>query len=495
MLALAYIPLPFGFLAWLALVRPLEILTNLKGKAVFKAAYFYSLMSNIFLLYWVAIVTPPGAVAAVFILALYPATVLSAFVKIYKWKRNLGLISLPILWVGMEYFRSLSQFAFPWTDLAYSQGYYLTFIQIVSVIGSYGLSFLLVIINICLWQAKSRTNMLERRVSYGIAAIIVPVIIFLYGWVVFPPMPVPADIKVSLLQGNVPLEVKWSNATRDENFVLYDSLAQVASHDSSDLMIWPETAAPCYPRLEPKYREWIGRTAQKSRAYQLVGALEVETKNDREKSYNSAYQFSPDGTMGARYDKIYLVPFSEHVPYQDYMPFLTREFLAHYITLIKTNEIEWWSDFYPGDSAVIFQTDQAKYAVLICFESAFPNYVRECLLKGAEFMVNITNDTWFGRSPGPFQHMRIAVFRAVENRVWIARCANSGISALIDPYGRETARAGLYERKVVSGKVAPLDEYSVFTRIGPVVGSYSLLITAIILFILILIWLKEKFIK
>jgi apolipoprotein N-acyltransferase len=118
---------------------------------------------------------------------------------------------------------------------------------------------------------------------------------------------------------------------------------------------------------------------------------------------------------------------------------------------------------------------------LICFESAFPEYIREALLKGAEFLVNITNDTWFGRSPGPFQHMRIAVFRAIENRVWIARCANSGISALIDPYGKETARAGLYERKVVTGNIAPLDEYTVFTLHGPVIGKVSLYLSALII--------------
>ncbi len=433
-----------------------------------------------------------GAVAAIFILALYPAIVLSISIRIYHWKKYLGLISLPVLWVGMEYFRSLSQFAFPWTDVAYSQGYYLRFIQIVSVVGSYGLSFFLMALNVCLWQAKSKLNTLERRVGFGITAIFIPVAIFLYGWVVFPPLPVYSDIKVALLQGNVDLETKWSSGTRDENFMLYDSLAREAANDSVELVIWPETAAPCYPRLEPKYRDWIGKIAVESRAYNLVGALEVETKNDRERSYNSAYQFAPDGTMGARYDKMYLVPFSEHVPYQDYMPFLTREFLSRYVNLIRTNTVEWWSDFYPGDSAVVFKTDSAQYSVLICFESAFPNYVRQCLLKGAEFMVNITNDTWFGRSPGPFQHFRIAVFRAVENRVWIARCANSGISALIDPYGRETAEAGLYIRKVVTGKVGALDEYTVFTKIGPVFGQFSLLITAAVIFILALVWLKTK---
>jgi len=106
--------------------------------------------------------------------------------------------------------------------------------------------------------------------------------------------------------------------------------------------------------------------------------------------------------MSRSYHKIKLVPFSEHVPYQDYLPFLSREFLESYLSIIKTQQVEWWSDFYPGDSIVLIETDSAKYAVLICFESAFPEYVRESLLKGAEFLVNITNDTWFGRSQDRF---------------------------------------------------------------------------------------------
>ncbi|MBW1729083.1 MAG: apolipoprotein N-acyltransferase [Deltaproteobacteria bacterium] len=120
---------------------------------------------------------------------------------------------------------------------------------------------------------------------------------------------------------------------------------------------------------------------------------------------------------------------------------------------------------------VIFETEKANYAVLICYESAFPGFVRDAILDGAELLVNITNDTWFGRSPGPYQHMRFAVFRAIENRVWLARCANSGISALIDPYGREIEKAGLYVQSVISGNIKPLSEKSTFTRIGKKSGG------------------------
>jgi len=491
-LALAYLPLPFGFLAWFALARPLSIIFSLKGKGAFRAAYFFAFMSNLFQLYWVAVVTPAGMVAAIFVLSLYPAVVLLAANRLYQFRKTLGLISLPILWVGMEYFRSLSQFAFPWTDLGYSQGYYLTLIQIVSVVGVYGLSFVLMAMNIFIWQVFSSRNRLETRVSTAIAFIGVLVIVFLYGWVVFPPLEEPGTFKVALLQGNVALKDKWGRETRDDNFRLYDSLAMEAVDDSVDLIIWPETAAPAYPRLEMKYQHFLSETARRTGIPNLVGGLDAEYFDKKERSFNAAFQFSPSGRIDYYYHKMKLVPFSEHTPYQDYFPYLSRSFLGQYLSAIRNRKVQWWSDFYPGDSITIFRVGEVDYAVAICYEVAFPEFTRNALRRGADFMVTITNDTWFGRSPGPFQHMRLAVFRAVENRVWLARCANSGISAVIDPYGRESAYGGLYQQGVMIGAVKPKDEFSTFTSIGPIVGIFCWLLTLALLPILAVHWLWKK---
>ena len=495
LLALAYLPLPFGFIAWFALIRPLQIISKLTPKEAFRVGYFYSFMANLFQLYWVAVVTPPGMVAGIILLSLYPAIIFSAFARLYQWRKWVGLLVLPILWVGMEYFRSLTEVSFPWTDLAYSQGYYLTLIQIVSVVGSYGLSLFLMLINIFLWQMLSRSNRLETRVSSALGVLGIGVFLFLYGWVVLAPYPEEGDIKIAMLQGNVDLATKWRSETRLRNFELYDSLSLAVTDDSVDLIIWPETAAPCYPRVERRYRDRLAGTVQKTETTHLIGALDVIYDNDKEKAYNSAYQFSADGSIDTIYHKVKLVPFSEHVPYQDYLPFLTRDFLSQYLDAIKTHQIQWWSDFYPGDSAVIFEIDKAGYAVLICFEAAFPQYVRQAVLDGAEFIVNITNDTWFGRSSGPYQHLRLAVFRAVENRVWIARCANSGISAFIDPFGREIVSAGLYTRDVINANIYPLEGHSAFTKIGPIIGQISSLIMAAILVILLFLWLNGKLLK
>ncbi len=495
LLALAYLPLPLGFIAWFALIRPIQIISKLTPKEAFRAGYFYSFMVNLFQLYWVAVVTPPGMVAAIFLLSLYPAIIFSSFAKLYQWRKWVGLLALPILWVGMEYFRSLTEVSFPWTDLAYSQGYYLTLIQIVSVIGCYGLSLFLMLINIFLWQMLSKSNRLETRVSSALVVLGVGAFVFLYGWVVLPPYPETGDIKISMLQGNVDLDTKWKSETRMRNFELYDSLSQSVANDSVDLIIWPETAAPCYPRVERRYRDILAGTARRSGTTHLIGALDVIYENKKEKAYNSAFQFSANGLIDTTYHKMKLVPFSEHVPYQDYLPFLTRDFLANYLDVIKMHQIQWWSDFYPGDTTVIFNIDKAGYAVLICFESAFPQFVRQTILDGAEFLVTITNDTWFGRSSGPYQHLILSVFRAVENRIWVARCANSGISAFIDPFGRQIVSTGLYTRDVISANIYPLEGHSTFTKIGPIIGQISALIMAVLLVILLFLWVKGKFTK
>ncbi len=492
LLALAYVPLPFGFLGWLALARPIAIISKLKGKEAFKAAYFYAFMSNLFQLYWVAIVTPPGMVAAIFILSLYPTIILLAYNKLYHYKAAFGLLALPFLWVGMEYFRSLTQCAFPWTDLGYSQGYYLTMVQIVSVVGVYGLSFILVIMNILVWQALSGENRLERRVGCGIGFIGLLTIVYVYGWAVLPPLEVPPKYPVALLQGNVPLDKKWGEDTRDSNFVLYDSMVQEASRAGVNLIVWPETAAPAYPRWDSHYRRVLSETARRSGTPNLIGVLDAAPVDGRQRTFNSAFQFDTLGRIAFVYHKNKLVPFSEQAPYQDYLPFLSREFLGRYLDAIKTHKVQWWSDFFPGDSITLFNSHDADYTVLICFESAFPDFVRRGVLKGAQFIVNITNDTWFGTSSGPFQHMRLVVFRAVENRTWIARCANSGISGFVDPWGRIRERTGLYEQKVIVGGVTPAENYSVFTRVGPLIGQISWLLTVLILTILSVLQLMNR---
>jgi apolipoprotein N-acyltransferase len=226
--------------------------------------------------------------------------------------------------------------------------------------------------------------------------------------------------------------------------------------------------------------------------YHLVGSLGAEVKPEKTRRFNSCYQFAPSGLMTQRYDKVKLVPFSEHVPYQDHLGFLTQDFLSQYLTILDRPGVQWWSDFYPGDSIKIFKTDNAAYAVLICFESTFPEFSRKMVRKGSEFLVGITNDTWFGTSVGIHMHSRIFVTRAVENRSWGVRVANTGLSYVVDGYGRQREALDVYTPQAVVARVGRLDSYSVFTKYGDIAGRLSFLITLSLAGILVALWLANK---
>jgi apolipoprotein N-acyltransferase len=492
LLSLSFYPGPLGFLAWLSLVRPAIILSRLHGREAFNAAYFFGFFFNAFSLYWVVQVTPPGILAAVIIVAFYYAAVLSLFVRLYHVRPFLGIWSLPFLWVGMEYFRTLSQFAFPWSDLGYSQSYYLYILQIVSVISVHGLSFLIVIANVLLWQVLRKEVSLGYRFLSFWGAVGIVIVLVSYGWIMIPRFPAPGTIPVAVLQGSVPIEDKWQAGNEDYSFVLYDSLARSVIDSGVKLYVWPETAAPAYLSYDLRRRALIAKTAVATRAYHLVGALGTSEVDGRQRYFNSAYLFDPTGRMTTRYDKVKLVPFTEQVPYQDHMPFLRREFLMQYLTFIETYNVRWWADFKPGDSAKVNEMGELRFGTLICFESTFPEYCRQMIRQGADFIVGITNDTWFGESVGIHQHSRMFITRAVENRCWMVRAANSGLSYIVDDYGRIRSELPVYTVAALCGAVRPIESFSVFTRIGDVVGLVSFLFTITIAVILVLRWVIRR---
>jgi len=470
------------------------IIAPLKGKDAFKAAYFFAFFFNLFSLYWVAIVTPPGMIMAVIIVSFYYAIILTLFNKLYNFRKFLGMVALPMLWVGLEYFRTLSEFAFPWSDLGYTQAYYLYILQIVSVVSVHGLSLLIVAVNILLWQILRRSLTPERRLTSFLVSVAIIVSLVAYGWIVTPRFPLEGDYKIALLQGSVPLEVKWKKGNQDYSLNLYDSLAQTVHDEDVRLFVWPETSAPCYLSHHYGCRHSVGNIARHSNNYHLVGALGATVDKDgRERHHNSCYQVNPVGQFEKRYDKVKLVPFSEQVPYQDNLPFLKKSFLQKYLTFIETYNVQWWSDFYPGkDSSLVFSLPETDYGVLICFESAFPEYARRMVLEGAGFLVGITNDTWFKRSVGIHMHSRVFLTRAVENRCWAVRAANSGLSYFVDGYGRIRHSLDAYEVAAMTGKIKRLESYSFFTNYGDIAGRFSFLITISIIGILLAVWVLRK---
>jgi apolipoprotein N-acyltransferase len=481
----------FGALAWFSLVRPIAILSALKGKEAFWAAWFFAFCFNAFSLYWVALVSPPGILAAVTIVAFYFAGIFAIFNKLYHIKPIYGMVAFPFLWTGLEYFRTLSEFAFPWSDLGYSQSYFLYILQIVSVISVHGLTFVIVTVNVILWQLFRREVDIARKVTALLSTAGILLFLIAYGWAVTPPIPIPGKYPVAVLQGSVPVSLKWADDNEEYSFRLYDSLARSIT-EPVNLIVWPETAAPAYLSHDDERMLQVQSLVAATRASHLVGGLGARQEGNRYRHFNSAYFFDSTGMLLGRYDKVKLVPFTEQAPYQDYLPFLRKEALTKYIGFIETYDVQFWSDFYPGDSAMLFKAAGSLFGPLICYEVCFPEYVRKQILDGADFLVEITNDTWFGHSVGIHMHSRTFITRAVENRCWGVRAANSGLSYIVDGYGRIRNEVPLDAITAMTGKVNLLDGFSVFTRIGDVFGKGSLLITLLLAVILIIRWILHR---
>ena len=470
-------------------MRPLVIISKLNGRAAFSASYLFGAAFAAFSIYWVAQVTPPGTFGAVILLGFYYAVVLWLFNRIYTRYHLLGKILFPFLWVGMEYFRTVTELAFPWSDLGYSQAYYLYLMQIVSVISVHGLSLLIAAVNILVWQIFDDRLRVDKRITSALLPVSLIIGLTSYGWAIVPPYPTEGEIKVAVLQGSVAIDDKWAPDNLMYTVDIYSNIIDSIQEPGIDLYVWPETVLPCYLTRERDCSEVMIELVRRTQSYHLVGALSAKRVNGELRHFNSCYQIDPDGVVSGPQEKVKLVPFSEQVPYQNYLSFLRPQNILKWLSFIKTYNVQWWSDFYPGDSSLVFTTNQTAYGVLICFESTFPEYSRELIQKGARFLVGITNDTWFGASVGIHQHARIFITRMIENRCWGVRSANSGLSFIVDDYGRVRSQLDAYVVGHLTGSIEENKETTIFTKIGDVAGKFSFLILLSSLTIFMVAWI------
>lgn len=455
--SLGFPPFPLGFLAYFSLVFLFFALERLKDFDAFKLGYIWGLVTNSLLLFWIGYAAPLailGAVGAILVLSFYPAFLFLFFNQIQGKLKSRAIFFIPFLWVGVEYLRSLGQIGFPWLNLAYTQTYYLELIQYASFTGVWGVSFWVICLNVFVFLGiKSFQNL--KRFSFWVSLFLIFLVIpYFYGKSVIPNPEQKKDIKIALLQGNIPPDVKWDPDSLDYNFEVYTAMSREAASEGVDLIIWPETATPCYLVHEPLYFNWVQSLAESLNTHLLVGSNDYKILGHQKYVYyNSALFFRPGRNFPESYYKLQLVPFSERVPFSD---------KVHIMDKIELGS----ADFSPGQEYVIFDHPRGRFATLICFEIVFPNLVREFVKRGAEILVTITNDAWFGKTHGPFQHARITIFRAIENRRSIARCANTGVSMFVDPYGRVSRATPIFIRKNVVGEISLNNEKTFYTMKG-----------------------------
>jgi apolipoprotein N-acyltransferase len=439
LLALTFSLSTFWFLAWFGFV-PLFFAVENKPKVTrFLLAYLTGVLFWAGTIYWLVHVTLLGTIILVLYLALYFGIFGLAFP--YLLSTNYYLLSIPSAWVLLEYIRSYLFTGFPWALLGYSQYNVLPAIQIADITGVWGVSFLVMMVNVFVYQVIGNRSWV---IGGGIEkegkkpGILLPVLLVVfclgYGFLrlYLPPTTyhLSPAIKVSVIQGNIPQELKWEPKAMGYILNKYTRLTEEAAKAGPDLIVWPEAASPGLLGEDEWVFENIYSLAKKVGLPLLLGAV----MREKDIYFNSALLVDKNGQIAGRYDKIHLVPFGEYIPLKEFFPFLE--------TVVPIGDINAGKDY------TIFQIGNRKpetgnrFAVLICFEDLFPELSREFVKRGARFLVNITNDAWYKKSTAPYQHLQASVFRAVENRVPLVRAANTGISGFIAPTGKIISLVG-----------------------------------------------------
>jgi len=434
LLVFAYPPFPFGFLAWVILALVLGILDGRSTGTSFRYGWWFGFCMHLGLLYWTAWVTLPGMLAVAAVLGAYVGVVFGAHAAFRRWFGGRAVWLWPILWVAHEYLRGLGVLGFPWTNFSYTQTDYTSAIQFASFTGDLGVSLWVGYLNVLLFVLWRERGRMPARVALVGAWVVLAAAPFVYGtreilrWGGNDGERVTAAV----LQGDIDSWHKWDSTYAHFSYATYYTLTRLAAESRPDLIVWPETAVPGYLRADTRRLREIQDLSCAVGVPLLIGTLEYRSPDPGQYIYYNAAHQMIDGRIGPGFHaKLHLVPMGEWIPFSDRMKILRDIHVGQ-------------ADFTAGNEYHLFDHPRGPYAALICFESAFPDLVRMFVLKGARFLVNITNDGWYGFTPGPYQHARMCVFRAIENRVPVARSANSGISMFVDRVGRVSNASLLY---------------------------------------------------
>jgi len=457
-------------LAWIALVPLLVALNRSKSLAqVVLSSYLGGVVFFAGTFYWITetmmIYGGLSAASAVGVGLLFSVVYALHFVlfavpvwlAIRRWG-SAGLLSAAPVWVAVEFLRTYSFSGFPWMLSGYALVPFSGLLQVVTWTGVYGLSFIATFIN-----SGIAFGLASRAPAWTAALLILAVILSVLPIPSVPPESEGDAAHVRIVQTNISLDQPWQEPAATQ--LLYElSHISTASPGTAKLVVWPETPAPFYVNEDPEFRHRMQTIARESNAYVLVGYIDRIADGPT----NSAALIDPRGDVVSRYDKIHLVPFGEYVPLMNVLSFAKA--LTHQV-----------GDFKPGSNYTVSDLDGHRLSTAICYESIFPDLVRQFVLRGSQMLVVITNDGWFGESSAPYQHLRMGVVRAVENRRYEVRDANTGISAIIDPYGRIQQMTPIGRRVVLDGKAYFRNDLTFYTKHGDVF-AYVNVITAMAVF-------------
>ncbi len=451
-------------------VALIPLFWSLRGQSLM-GAFWLGIVSGLsffcVLLYWIVYVTTVFG-GMPLILGIGAMLLLAGFLSLYRglwalglnWGEARGLSPLwwgPVWWVALEMGQTYIISGFPWELLGNGLYRFPVLLQLTDLTGVYGLSFIIVFINVSLFLALSPSGRKSSRLVPALALLPILALWLGYGYyrlgVVDEQIAAGPKLKVAVVQGNFKQGEKWQKEMVQATLERYRELTRQVK--GAQLTIWPETAAPFFFLRTPQLTGHVQETAKENGGYLLFGAPAWELTSQGETYYNRAYLLSPQGEIIGQYDKAHLVPFGEYVPLKRFLPFLGKM-------------VPMVGDFSEGPVGATVALPEGEVGPLICYESIFPYLSRAQVQNGARLLVNITNDAWYGATSAPYQSLAIAVIRAVESRVSLARAANTGISAFIDPAGRILWQSDLFVPGAQALELPWLTGGSLYTRFGDV---------------------------
>ena len=479
MLAAAFPTLDLEPLAWIGFV---PLLVAIRGRSVAHAFGLGWVTGVVFYLattYWVGYTIVhytnlplPIAMGIVLLMASALACYHGAFAAGLRFFERGGrdvVWLAPALWVTLEWLRGWFFIGFPWGALGYSQYRFHDLVQIAEVTGVYGVSAILVLFNVVAAGVLRERGRGVRRLLPGLVTITVLLVVLpaLGRWRIttLAREPIAGTLRVGIAQGDVAQDRKWDPEFQDETMTRYRDLTLAAVRAGAQLVVWPETAAPFFLQEAGVRRDEVLALAREARVPLLNGSPAFRrTERGANEQRTRAYLVTPEGGVGEFYDKIELVPFGEYVPFRRVLFFVDQ-----IVTAVAT--------IGAGDHTTVFRIPEARFGALICYEGVFPALVRQFVDGGADFLVNVTNDAWYGRTAAPAQHLVQSSFRAIENRVPLVRAANTGISAIVDPDGRIRWQGGLFEMLWHVDEIRWTGMRTFYTRFGDVFVWLCVLVT------------------
>ncbi len=377
-----------------------------------------------------------------------------------------GLALAPFAWVAGEFARGHVLGGFPWIPLGSAVVTLVPVAQLASVLGVYGVSGFLVTLAALVAVALTTDGRL--RILSAAAAVALLTGVSVWGAARVADGRLTREgtpYTVGLVQPNISQEQKWDRRLAGDIARRFDRLTREAVADGAQAVLWPESSTPYMFDEDPVQAAAIRALVQQTGVPLLFGTDEVE-RGTPNRFYNSAFVLDPTGATAAVYRKIQLVPFGEFVPLKDLLFFVSPL-------------VDAVADFKPGERVTMLPFGEHMASTAICYEVVYPHLIRRAVLEGSELLTTITNDAWYGESSAPFQHWELASMRAIEQGRYLARAANTGISGIVDPYGRAVVKTAVFEETVVTAQVRFLQSRTVYATIGDAVALMSLAVTAL----------------